>query len=121
METLIRSNAIIPVGTKPIFIELCAGSAGLSLYVNAEGFRSIPVDHSRCDHKSKVPCVILDLSDPAQAQIIINLLRSGNVAAIQPSGEARTQLTCLNVDPTHPAQTTHGSVELGGCPLHVST
>lgn len=82
VETLIRSNAIIPVGTKPIFIELCAGSAGLSLYVNAEGFRSIPVDHSRCDHKSKVPCVILDLSDPAQAQIIINLLRSGNVAAI---------------------------------------
>ena len=67
---------------KPIFIELCAGSANLSFAFKGEGFHSIPVDHSRNEHRSRLPTVILDLSVDHQSDIIINVLQSGNVQAI---------------------------------------
>ena len=82
MDHLNIDNTLPRAASKPLFVELCAGSAGLSLFMNAEGFRSIPIDHSRSEHRSKVPIVTLDLADPQQAQIVLNLLTSGGVEAI---------------------------------------
>ena len=67
---------------KPIFIELCSGSARLSLHMQSLGCHVIPIDHKRNDHKSLVPAIIIDLSDAEQCDIILNLLVSGNVAVI---------------------------------------
>jgi hypothetical protein len=67
---------------KPIFVELCSGSANLSLFVKAEGMHVVPIDHARNEHRSKVPNVVIDLSNSRQAQIILDLISSGKVAAL---------------------------------------
>jgi hypothetical protein len=64
---------------KPIAIELCSGSARLSSHLLAGGMHVIPIDHSRNEHTSIVPNIILDLSDDCQADIISELIKSGNV------------------------------------------
>lgn len=76
------AQCVIRSANKPIFIELCSGSARLSLHMQKLGCHVIPVDHKRNDHKSLVPAVILDLSDKSQCKIILDLLDSGNVACI---------------------------------------
>ena len=43
-------------------VELCAGSAGLSLSLSEAGFSTVTVDHGKNSHKPKSPCVNLDLS-----------------------------------------------------------
>ena len=68
--------------SNPIFIELCAGSANLSFHAKAAGFQSIPIDHSRNEHKSKLPCICLDLAVPGQADVVLQLIASGEVFAI---------------------------------------
>ena len=67
---------------RPVFIELCSGSARLSYFCKSAGCHCVPIDHSRNVHRNLVPTIILDLSDRAQAQIVIDLLKSGNVALI---------------------------------------
>ena len=80
-ESLLSTTEPIK-SVKPIFIELCSGSAGLSLAMQNQGFHCVPVDHSRNEHKTKIPTVVLDLAENSQADIVIQLLHSGNVAAV---------------------------------------
>ena len=56
--------------------ELCAGSAGLSFSLSRAGFSTVTVDHAANRHKSKVPCVKLDLSLDSGWKLLYDLLDS---------------------------------------------
>ena len=59
--------------------ELCAGSGGLSLELFRAGFSTVAVDHSANRHKSKDPCVKLDLAVDSGWAILYDLLESGRL------------------------------------------
>ena len=81
-EELIPEQSFQHSRAKPIFVELCSGSANLSLFVKAEGMHVLAIDHARNEHKSKIPNVVIDLSNVEQSQIIIDLIRSGQVEGL---------------------------------------
>ena len=69
---------------RPIFLEVCAGSAVLSFYVgllSSDGVQTVAVDHEANKHSPKVPIVKLDLTAPNQVQIVEDLIKSGSVGA----------------------------------------
>ena len=69
---------------RPIFLEVCAGSAILSFFVETiskGGTQVVPIDNDANRHKPKVPVLKLDLLQSSQVQIIISLIKSGNVGA----------------------------------------
>ena len=69
---------------RPIFLEVCAGSAILSFYVHtlsAGGVQVVPIDHAANQHSPKMPILKIDLRDAIQVEIIIELIQSGLVAA----------------------------------------
>ena len=76
--TCVKSSSLV----RPVFIELCSGCARLSFFCRAAGCHSVPIDHTRNTHKNLMPTIILDLSIQAQSQIVVDLLRSGNVALL---------------------------------------
>lgn len=59
---------------KPVFIELCAGSASLSASVKQLGVDLIPIDHSFNRHVAKRTVVDLDLSFPHAWDILTRIL-----------------------------------------------
>ena len=82
-------NSLISEGesrgnVRPIFLEVCAGSAILSYYVHTlsnGGVQTVPVDHAANKHAPKMPILKIDLRNKAQVQILLNLVKSGSVAA----------------------------------------
>ena len=69
-----------PLGEHTVMIEICAGSAILSLHMQAKGLHVIPIDYVRNTHRPFVPIVVLDLADDVQCGIVLSLIRSGYVS-----------------------------------------
>ena len=65
-----------------IFIELCAGSAGLSCAVRDAGFDACPIDHKYNKRRPKMPIANFDLSSPLGQNYVLELLDSGRVFAV---------------------------------------
>lgn len=66
----------------PIFIEACAGCAGLSSVAKEKGFAVIPIDCPSNKHKAKAKLVVLDLTSRHAAYIMDRLLEDFNVCAV---------------------------------------
>ena len=68
---------------RPIFMEVCAGSAILSFFMSTlskEGVQVLPIDNEANRHSQKVPILKLDLRQKPQVQLLIQLIRAGSVA-----------------------------------------
>jgi hypothetical protein len=64
---------------KPIFLEICCGSAKLSLHMRMRGFQVLPVDWMQNKHESRLPFVKIDLLCPLQASILEDLIDKGDI------------------------------------------
>lgn len=62
--------------SQAICIELCAGSARLSLTLRSKGFAVIAVDHSKNSHASLYPTVCIDLADDSSCEQLLQLLEN---------------------------------------------
>ena len=69
-------------GSKPGFLELCAGSAILSYTADALGFFAIPVDYDRNKFVPKIPVVKMNLADDDCVTICSELIQSGIVQVV---------------------------------------
>ena len=56
------------------YVELFAGSAGLSSEVRKAGFRVIAIDHEFNRHSPKVSLIVLDLTKPHAQDMVIKML-----------------------------------------------
>jgi hypothetical protein len=68
---------------RPIFLEVCAGSAILSFFVSAlsrTGVQVVAIDNEANRHSPKVPILKLDLRQKDQVHLILQLISSGSVA-----------------------------------------
>ena len=74
-------NDLIQSGN-PVFAEICAGCAILSKVMQSTCFSVIPVDYDRNPHKLHLPTVKLNLSDPLQAAVLLDLAESGTLAVL---------------------------------------
>ena len=71
-------------GIRPVFLEICAGSAVLSFYIDSLSSQSVqvlPVDYHGNKHNPKVPVTTIDLTEPLQLSILRSLIASGSVVA----------------------------------------
>jgi hypothetical protein len=71
-----------PVGSGGLTIELCAGSAGLSLALQDVGFRAVGVDSIRNEHKAKAPVIAADLVTPEGQQVVWKALNDPALAYV---------------------------------------
>ena len=71
-----------PVGTPPLFIELCAGTALLSQQAAEAGFRTLAVDHHGNRFKPHVHVLQLDLRSPSSWEFLRGVLSSQAVAHV---------------------------------------
>ena len=71
-----------PVGTPPLFIELCAGTALLSQQAAEAGFRMLAVDHHGNRFKPHVHVLQLDLRSPSSWEFLRGVLSSQAVAHV---------------------------------------
>ena len=63
--SVVGVSPMLPVksgNTRPVFLELCAGSARLSAAVAAEGMTAIAIDHFSNRHTARHRIMVLDLS-----------------------------------------------------------
>ena len=81
-STTANEDPFCKFGNKPLFVELCCGSAGMSEAAQFAGFRVLPVDWLQNEHPSKVPFVTMDLADESQFLILRELITSGDVQII---------------------------------------
>ena len=63
----------------PFFLEICAGSAKLSYTLMQANVQVLAVDYAKNRHKAWVPVVDIDLGDPDQCSILLELIQSGVV------------------------------------------
>ena len=71
-------------GIRPVFLEICAGSAVLSFYIDSLSSQSVqvlPVDYHGNKHNPKVPVTKIDLTEPSQLSILRSLIATGSVVA----------------------------------------
>ena len=69
---------------RPIFLEVCSGCAVLSFFmssISAQKVQVIPIDFAGNKHQPKVPITKIDLTQPDQVNILVSLIRSGQVLA----------------------------------------
>ena len=66
----------------PIFVEACCGSAKLSFEVKATEMFVLPVDWIQNKHRTRLPAVKLDLSQPSQISILKDLVEQGRVSVV---------------------------------------
>ena len=80
-----------PNSSQTLFVELCAGTASLSCHVQAWGISVLPVDYDRNRFNSKLPIIKIDLTQPVQVSLVLELIQNGTVdivAAAPPCGTA---------------------------------
>ena len=68
---------------RPIFLEVCAGSAILSFFMHTlskGGVQVVPIDNEANRHSPKMPILKLDLRQRPQVQLLMQLIKSGSVA-----------------------------------------
>ena len=70
------------VNATTVMLEVCCGSAKLSLAAKLQGMYPIPIDWTQNKQKLRVPCVKLDMSCRSQVDILRKLLDQGQVAVI---------------------------------------
>ena len=77
------SQMIGPCLSTALFVELCAGSAGLSAAVHRRGPETIGFDWQRNAAKSfKAPVAQADLTVPSGQQLVTDILKQGHVQAM---------------------------------------
>ena len=84
LQSTLPPRIINLTGIRPVFLEICAGSAVLSFYIDSLSSQSVqvlPVDYHGNKHNPKVPVTKLDLTDPSQLSILRSLIASGSVVA----------------------------------------
>ena len=67
---------------KPVFVEVCCGSAGLSASVSQYGFDCIGVDCRRNRHAPKARVLEIDLSTPDGCRLLCDVCRQPEVAVV---------------------------------------
>ena len=66
----------------PFALELCCGSANLSLALRDVGIEAVGVDYVRNASKPRAPCVQLDLSSKGGQTLLWQLLRADRAAYV---------------------------------------
>ena len=78
----VNSQDLLRKSVKPLFVELCCGSARMSESAKFSGFDVLPVDWLGNDHNSRIPFVTMELSDDSQCAILRELIMAGSVKVI---------------------------------------
>ena len=89
-STLVNSNACQVlqstnqvVSSRPTFLELCCGSAGLTAAANKAGYRGLGIDWIRNKAKStKAHILNLDLTEPSNQKFVLDMINSKKVQAV---------------------------------------
>ena len=73
----------LSIADKPVlFVELCSGSGRLSMSMKIQRFMVLAVDHERNNHRQLLPTVKVDLSDPKQIMVLVDLIQSNQYTVV---------------------------------------
>ena len=78
-----EANKVREKTWRPRAMELCCGHAGLSAALQAMGWDTRPVDWAGNRHKTSIPVLQRDLTDPEEVAKIIKLLKTFGFSLMQ--------------------------------------
>ena len=79
-----KVRKIIEKGMRPIAMEVCCGHAGLSVSLQKRGWNFKPIDWVGNEHKTKIPVLNKDLTNPEQVEHVIRMVKRSSYVHIAP-------------------------------------